>query len=176
MLQDKSQINFEKIRDEFDSSFSMPVTIEESERVNYLLIKLQDDTFAVKTRDLKRIISAKPIITLPKQAPSMLGISGIEGQGIPIFSLEHLMSYSKLSKIQWFALCGHQVNTIGFGFSKIVANIWVNSEQIMKSHSSNQTFGTLNLLRTHDQKILIIDFPSIFEYIYKKFQQQNSKA
>ncbi len=79
-----------ELRRAFDESFAAaPVVAGEIDEL--LAIGVAGAPYALRVRDLALIVSGRKVVPLPSARPGLLGLAGIRGSLVPIFSLATLL-------------------------------------------------------------------------------------
>jgi chemotaxis signal transduction protein len=94
----------EAMRRRFDASFAEPPRPTLTESTPFLSIRLGGDAFVLRVREVTGLAPARRIIALPGSAPAMLGLSGLRGHVVAVFSLSLLMGYRSETP-RWLAMC-----------------------------------------------------------------------
>jgi len=107
----------EEMRRRFDAVFAAPPAPRAAAITSFLGLRIGGDGFVLRIQALSGLAAARTIVPLPGAAPAMLGLAGIRGLVVPVFSLSALMGYGSQPP-RWFALCaGQGGDTIAFSFS-----------------------------------------------------------
>jgi chemotaxis signal transduction protein len=80
-----------RMRAAFDRSFAEPPAGEAEPVANYLGIRIGPAAFAVALDEIGSVFADKRVSPLPSAAPEMLGVAGVRGDTVPIFSLAALL-------------------------------------------------------------------------------------
>lgn len=107
----------EEMRRRFDAVFAAPPAPRAAAIASFLGLRIGGDGFVLRIQAMSGLAAARTIVPLPGAAPAMLGLAGIRGLVVPVFSLSALMGYGSQPP-RWFALCaGQGGDTIAFSFS-----------------------------------------------------------
>jgi len=108
----------ETMRRSFDESFATPQRSERAEAEEFLGLSIAGDPFALRTRAISGIEAGLRIVALPVKTSELLGIAGIRGRLIPIYSLALLLGYTApVAEERWVILAGAEP-PLGFAFSE----------------------------------------------------------
>ena len=58
-----------------------------SERAQYVTLGLDNELFAVPIEQVQEILDSQPVSKLPQSPPSLLGMTDVRGEGIPVLDL-----------------------------------------------------------------------------------------
>src|SRR5437764_764516 len=95
-----------ELRATFDQTFGLPFLSQGADRREDLLaIRLAGNAYAIKVREISGLANNRKIIALPSAIPELLGIAGIRGELVPVYSLAALMEVNRGSEgDRWLAL------------------------------------------------------------------------
>jgi purine-binding chemotaxis protein CheW len=94
------------LRRDFDASFAAPPPerAEESERL--LLIRSGGEALAMRIGELAGLVKERKVVPLPGTSRELLGIAGIRGRLVPVYSLARLLrAGARAEDERWLALC-----------------------------------------------------------------------
>jgi purine-binding chemotaxis protein CheW len=105
-----------RLRAEFDASFGAKPRAGEDRGEAMLLLRIGEDPFAVRAREITGLLACRNIVALPSRAPDLVGIVGIRGAVVPVFSLARLIGYAHdPDPPRWLLMCGPEPLAISFG-------------------------------------------------------------
>jgi chemotaxis signal transduction protein len=105
-----------ELRREFDATFGAPPAPRAAAVASFLAVKLGDDGYAFRIHETSGLAAARKIVALPGAPSVLLGLAGIRGVVVPVFSLASAMGYSGDVAPRWFVLCGG-ADPIAFAFA-----------------------------------------------------------
>jgi chemotaxis signal transduction protein len=95
------------LRRAFDQAFAEPPRGAPLETVDLLAIRVAGDPYALKITELVGLESKRKIVPLPSARANLLGIAGIRGGLVSVYSLSALLGYdASPSSTRWLALSG----------------------------------------------------------------------
>jgi purine-binding chemotaxis protein CheW len=110
--------------------------------------------YALRANEVSGLASNKKVVALPSRMPELLGIVGIRGQIVPVYSLAALLGYAPEDRDRWLALCG-QEERIGLAFSDFEGYLRVPLEKVYVAQQEGLTrwhvkhaVGTADLVRS----------------------------
>lgn len=107
-----------ELRAAFDRSFAAPPQSGLVETEDLLAIRVGGDPYAVRLRDISGLIARRTLVAVPGGAAGLVGIAGIRGDIVPVFSLSVLLGYGEDAEPPpWTVLCGTEQPT-GLGFAE----------------------------------------------------------
>lgn len=95
------------LRREFDAAFAAPPRPADRDLVNLLGVPIAKHAYALRVHDLIRLEVARRIVPVPGRSPALLGLAGLRGQLVPVFSLTVLLGHPRDAQApRWFAVHG----------------------------------------------------------------------
>lgn len=108
-----------ELRTAFDRSFALPPPQETQEVDDLLAVRVGCDRYAIRLRDIGGIVARRTIVAVPAAAPGLMGVAGIRGDIVPVFSLSSFLGYGDDHEApNWTVLCGGE-HPIGLGFAEL---------------------------------------------------------
>jgi chemotaxis signal transduction protein len=107
-----------QLRQEFDRSFAAKPLMAAQEVEALLAIQVAGDAYAIRLSEITGIITGRKLVAVPATAPHFVGVSGIRGGIVPVFSLASLLGrgHHAPDSLRWLVLCGTD-EPIALGFS-----------------------------------------------------------
>jgi chemotaxis signal transduction protein len=107
----------DEFRRSFDEGFALPQRELTSGLEDLLAIRVGGDPYALRVSELAGLHRSRQVVTLPAHVPDLLGLAGIRGKLVPVFSLAVLLGYETArDQGAWLALCrGDQDLALSFG-------------------------------------------------------------
>lgn len=125
----------------FDRSFTVPARVREDEGRAALAVRIGGDPYLLLLEGLAGISRRKSIVPLPGGAPAQLGLSGIRGGLLGVFSLPALLGYevalSRLSRISWIAVVGGP-RPVALAFEELDGQVVVPAASIANAPPSHE--------------------------------------
>ncbi|MBI1947548.1 MAG: chemotaxis protein CheW [Deltaproteobacteria bacterium] len=95
------------LREAFDASFASPRVALTREVEDLLAIRVGGDGYALRLRDLVGVVARPTVAPVPTAAPGALGVAGVRGELVAVFSLSAFLGYGdEPDAATWLALCG----------------------------------------------------------------------
>jgi purine-binding chemotaxis protein CheW len=98
------------LRAEFDHSFAaLPATPAPTEEL--LAIRVGGDSYALRLRGVLELVAGHPVSRLPSATPHLLGLAGLRGGVVPVFSLTSLLGAAgglPRETPRWLLLCAEE--------------------------------------------------------------------
>ena len=97
-----------ELRSVFDQTRAAPFSSGVAEQTEDLLaIRVSRDAHAIKVNEISGLTTGKKIVAFPSPITELLGVAGIRGALVPVYSLAMLLGYNAdTERTRWLALCG----------------------------------------------------------------------
>lgn len=97
-----------QLRDSFDKSFALPISTTSHTYVGMLAIRVGKGEYAVRIDELAEVQKACKVVPLPGARSEMIGLAGIRGRLVAVYSLAALLGDGDTKGWNWLAICGSQ--------------------------------------------------------------------
>jgi chemotaxis signal transduction protein len=158
------------LRNTFDRSYSLPPSSPGTEQIeNLLAIRLAGSPYAIRVTEVTGLANNRKTVALPSPIPELLGVAGIRGGLVPVYSLAALLGYARdMSPARWLALCGNE-DQVGLGFSDLEGYLRVPVAQMYAAGHENVTRGHVkDVVRTDGLIRAVVSIPSLVEMIQRR--------
>jgi len=97
-----------ELRSVFDQARAAPFFSGKEEQTEDLLaIRVSRDAYAIRVSEISGLTTDRKIVAFPSPIPELLGVAGVRGALVPVYSLAMLLGYNaETERTRWFALCG----------------------------------------------------------------------
>jgi chemotaxis signal transduction protein len=109
------------LRRSFDEAFARAHRPRVTGLEDLLLVRIEGHPYALRIRELEGLHRAGKVVPLPSSSVELLGLAGIRGALVPVFSLPALLGYGGREPPAWLVLCqtaearGGEAMALGFG-------------------------------------------------------------
>lgn len=99
--------SLKELRQAFDADFArLPVPGAEP-HVGLLAIRVRGDPYALRLEQMRSLQTCDRLVPVPSRVPELLGLAGLGGAVLPVFSLAALLGYGlDGTEGRWLAVCG----------------------------------------------------------------------
>lgn len=113
----------------FDQAFAVAPTATVEVYEDLLAVRVAGDPYALRVREITGLVASRKIVSLPSRRPELLGVAGIRGSLVAVYSLAALLGYGVESKPPaWLALPADE--PIGLGFEEFEGFFRVRSRDV----------------------------------------------
>jgi hypothetical protein len=93
------------LRQDFDQVFAAPVADQAQEQESLIALQIEGDLYGLSVREITGVAVAGKMVPLPSRSRGLLGLTGIRGAVLPVYSLAVLLGYPKAGEsVRWLAL------------------------------------------------------------------------
>lgn len=128
-----SDERLEQLRVAFDGSFAQPAMTDETALVDLLALRVGGAGYAMRVADIASLASDRKIVAVPTPIDEALGIAGIRGVVVPVYSLAVLLGHARpIASPRWLVVsAGPEPLAMAFdeldGFHRLPASALVPS-------------------------------------------------
>ena len=160
-----------ELRNAFDRARAVPHSLQAAEQTEKLLaVRVCGDPYVIRISEISGIAHARKIVGLPSTIPEQLGLAGVHGSLVPVYSLAGLLGYStETAQAKWLALCGVE-EPFGLALNDLEGYLMVPLAQIDAAQSDDVTRPhARHMVRTGDAVRAVISIAAIREAIQRRF-------
>src|ERR1700730_12218952 len=159
-----------ELRNAFDQTLAIPAVSQAAEQIEDLLsISVAGDHYAIKVSEISGLVNNRKAVALPSPVPELLGVAGIRGGLVPVYSLAVLLGYSQdTGRTRWFALCGSE-EPVGLAFSNFEGYLRVPVSQVYAAEQKDVTRAHLkHVLCAGETVRAVVSIPDLVEMIKRR--------
>jgi chemotaxis signal transduction protein len=159
-----------QLRNEFDRARAIPASSETVEQIeNLLAIRVSGDAFAIKISEISGLAADKKIVAFPSPIPELLGVAGIRGRLVPVYSLPALLGYrSSADQGRWLALCGAE-EPVGLAINDFEGYLRVPLAQVYAAEKTDLvSTHVTQVVRASDMVRAVVSIPLMIEFIQRR--------
>lgn len=132
-----------KLRLEFDHSFAAPLAATREELVTVLALAIEGNRFVVRSSQIAGIAKSGKIVTVPAQSRALLGLAGIRGELLPVYSLHELLGCATAGNSRWLLLCDAPVR-LALAFEEFAGCFKVTAEAFSSGDQAGLRMVAIN--------------------------------
>ncbi len=158
-----------ELKESFDQTFALPHVERGEEGDDFLIVGTEAGRFALRLKSLVGLESRRKVVCLPAQPAILLGLTGFQGQIVPVVSLASLVgSEESRSSSPWLAICKSE-DLIALAFERLEGSAVVLRKDIFTSVDSKRDL-TKEAFRTPQGIVPILDAPALLEFARKRLR------
>jgi len=160
----------EELRRVFDRARALPFSSGEAEKSESLLnVRVSRDAYSLRVSEISGLAAGKKIAGLPSPLSEMLGLAGIRGALVPVYSLAALLGYgADAEQTRWLILCASE-EPFALALNEFEGYVRVPLEDLHAAEKKDaaRTHVT-HVARTHELARAVISIPLIREAIQRR--------
>jgi hypothetical protein len=99
-------LSAESLKQTFDAAFAAPPAVDRQAAESFLALAIDAHAYAIRVREVTGLVVARKIVPIGSPIRGMLGLAGIRGDLVPVYSLPALLGYAQEDAApRWFVLC-----------------------------------------------------------------------
>jgi purine-binding chemotaxis protein CheW len=158
------------LRRAFDQAFAVPPPPPLAELESLLIIRVDGESFALRVGELAGLEGRRKIVALPLDAPAFLGLAGMKGQLVPVYSLASLLGYAGegTDEGRWLAVCGAG-DPVGLAFPALQGYVRIAPSALSALGEAERGRGHVQgVLRLASETCYVLSVPSILAEINRR--------
>lgn len=119
--------------------------------------------------EISGLVTNKKIVAFPTPIPELLGVAGIRGALVPVYSLAMLLGYNaETERTRWLALCGTE-DPVALVFSEFEGYVRVPLTQLYAAEQKDVARTHVrHVARTTDMVRAVVSIPLIRRAIQRR--------
>ncbi|GIF03319.1 chemotaxis protein CheW [Actinoplanes siamensis] len=105
-MTDSIRTRVERLRADFDHSFSVPLRTLDDETVELLAIGVGGRSYALRLSQTSGLHPDRPVTPLPTAVRALRGLAGFAGVAVPVYDLATLLGHPIGDEPRWLVLAG----------------------------------------------------------------------
>lgn len=162
-----------ELRSAFDRERAVPFSTADGQRTESLIgLRISGDAYALRIAEITSLCTDRKIVSLPAALSGLLGVAGIRGAIVPVYSIAALLGYrDDPTHVRWLALCGIE-EPIAFAFSGFEGYTRVLQSQLHPAEKNDaaRTFVT-HVARTEQMVRAVVSIPLFRQAIQERCSQ-----
>jgi purine-binding chemotaxis protein CheW len=157
------------LRAEFDRAFALAASTHKVQSSHLLAIRVDSNPYAIAVAEITGLQVDRVIAPLPTTVAGLIGLAGIRGELVPVYSLATLLGYPAPARApRWLALCGGG-QAFGLAFDAFERHINVTAAQVATTESGSARAEHVRAVaHAEDVSRPIISIPSIAAEIARR--------
>jgi len=159
-----------ELRSVFDRARAVPFSSDGEEQTEDLLgIRISGDAYAIRVSEISGLATDKKIVAFPSPISELLGIAGIRGALVPVYSLAMLLGYSaETERTRWLALCGSD-DSVALAFSDFEGYLRISGTQLYAAEQKDVARTQVqHVVRATDIVRAVVSIPTIRKTIQRR--------
>lgn len=154
-----------ELRNAFDESFAAALPETSAERISLVAIRAAGERLALPANQITGIVRPRRIAVFPSRIAESIGLAGIRGTLVPVFSLAALLGLEPRNReAAWLALA-HPEAPIALAFEDFEGQVQVERTELSKDESERPRRHVRSLVRIGSTVRAVIEVDSLVEAI-----------
>ncbi|HVT81301.1 MAG TPA: chemotaxis protein CheW [Phycisphaerae bacterium] len=153
------------LRTAFDTTFAQPPTLSSTATTALLMVRVAGQQFAIKRSEMSGLAHADNIAPVPGPSAAFLGVTGLRGQILPIWSLAGLMGIAAAppQPEEWLVLLGEgSRDACAFACETIEQTLVVSEEAFAQPSASDSASRNIQaVVRTDSALVPVLNLPAL---------------
>jgi purine-binding chemotaxis protein CheW len=148
------------LRRAFDETFAAAPERRGEQTEDLLAFTIARDSYALRIDQLTGLLSTRKIVPLPSRTPGLIGLAGVRGSVVPVYSLARILGYEVSDpSTRWLALSGHP-ESVALAFDELEGFLRVERSRVGEvprgSHAASRSY-IRGAVRVGDVTRMLID-------------------
>jgi chemotaxis signal transduction protein len=153
------------LRIAFDEAFARPSVVRADDTEDILLVRVGGDPYALRSGEMSGLATGKKIAPVPSRRSELMGLAGIRGSLVPVYSLAALLGYgAHSSSSPWLAL-SRGAEPVGLAFQEFEGFVRVPRSDVHSAEDTHARRHVRAVARFGDLTRPIIDVSSALEVL-----------
>jgi purine-binding chemotaxis protein CheW len=158
-----------ELRAAFDAAFVRPLEAPARDTVALLALRAGGEPVAVRVLEIAGLMAARPVVAVPSPRPELLGISGIRGAVVPIYSLARLLGRADDGAPRWVVLAAAGADRIGLAVAAFERHLVVPAARLRPAAGAGGVAGHApELLQGEGAATPVLSVPSLVREITRR--------
>ncbi len=141
-----------ELRRAFDASFALPARGRVADVERLLRLHLGADGYAFRLTDIGGLSAARKVVPIASAIPEVLGLAGVRGNLVPVYSLSALLGYgTETEPPRWFVGCGAS-EPVAFGFAHLDGYVELATTEVHAGNAPRQYVQALAVSKKRLEK------------------------
>jgi purine-binding chemotaxis protein CheW len=149
-----------QLRQAFDGSFAAPPVLPQADQVRLLVVEVGGSRLAVRLEHIQALEALPRRVTLPGAPPELLGLVGLRGRLVPVFSLARLLEAESSGEPRWLLLVGGD-DPLGLALDGFHGQFEVSAPQVRAAGGGRARPHVPELVRLGGSLCGVLDLPSL---------------
>ena len=160
--------NAADLRLEFDQGFAQPASVARDDAVSFIGLEIDGDAYALRVGDISGLFVDRRIVGLPGPLPELLGIAGLRGGIVAVYSVRRLLGYEEAGGAapRWLAHAG-KGPSLGLAFHDFGGHFRVPKASVLPSSEGSRPH-VFEAVLGDDRRWGVIDIASVLTTVRRR--------
>lgn len=157
-----------QMRRAFDQAFAHPPLARAEGGESFLAIRLGADAYAVRLSEVAELFKDRTIVRMPSRRNDFLGLAGLRGGIVPVYSLRDLLGYPVTNETARWLLLVAPGHSVAFTVDQFEGHLRVDRSQILPAPGNAIRAHLREVARVNDEPRPIISLGSVLEGLQER--------
>jgi chemotaxis signal transduction protein len=153
----------DEIRRAFDQTFASAPSLENADLISLITIRLSGERFALRMDQIHGLARSRPIVPVSSRISELIGIAGMRGTLIPVFSLAALLGLPRSEECAWLAIIQGDL-PLALAFDALERRMEIRRTSLYEDSSPSRRH-VRQLAQLGKEVCAVLDVPSLVEVI-----------
>jgi purine-binding chemotaxis protein CheW len=158
-MTDSIRARVERLRADFDHSFSVPLRTLDDEAVELLAIGVGGRAYALCLSQTSGLHPDRPVTPLPTPVPALRGLAGFAGVVVPVYDLAVLLGHPIPEEPRWLVLAAG-TPPLALAFHQLDHHVRVTAADVVDGSGAASRGCLRGMVRLPDGNRPIVDVPA----------------
>lgn len=159
-MTDHMRTRVDRLRADFDHSFSVPLRTLDDEAVELLAVGVGGRAYALRLSQTSGLYPERPVTPLPTSVPALRGLAGFAGVVVPVYDLATLLGHPIADEPRWMVLATG-TPPLALAFHQLDHHVRVQVTDVVDGAGAAESRGCLRgMVRLPDGDRPIVDVPA----------------
>jgi chemotaxis signal transduction protein len=150
----------------FDAAFAAPPRRPDGDLLDLLALRLAERPYAIRLTEISGLAAHRKVVPLPSRMPELLGLAGIRGSLVPVYSLAALVHDPPPREGGgWLALC-RAPEPVALAFDELEGLLRVPRSDLLPADGACRCVH--HVARARGAVLPIVDVPAVLEAIQQR--------
>ncbi|WIM93679.1 chemotaxis protein CheW [Actinoplanes oblitus] len=158
-MTDRMLSRVERLRADFDHSFSVPARTLDDEAVELLAVGAGGRAYALRLSQTSGLYPDRPVTPLPTTVPALRGLAGFAGVVVPVYDLAALLGHAIAEEPRWLVLATG-TPPLALAFHQLDHHVRVPVADVVDGSGTTSRSCLRGMVRLPDGDRPIVDVPA----------------
>ncbi|GAA4610347.1 purine-binding chemotaxis protein CheW [Actinoplanes octamycinicus] len=158
-MTDRMLSRVERLRADFDHSFSVPARTMDDDGVELLAIGAGGRAYVLRLSQTSGLYPDRPVVPLPTTVPALRGLAGFAGVVVPVYDLAALLGHAIAEEPRWLVLAAG-TPPLALAFHQLDHHVRVPAADVVDGSGTSSRGCLRGMVRLPDGDRPLVDVPA----------------
>lgn len=168
-MSERDHTSAAELKRAFDGAFAQPVRPDSGQaREDVLVLRAGADTSIVRLSQMRGLLARPNIVPVPSPLQELLGIAGLRGALLPVYSLAALQGRPPPEGAPAWMILIEVEGLVGLAFEEMLGYVRLDRDDIAAQPATSATGLTTQAARVGEALRPLLDIPSLVEGLKRR--------